>query len=101
MELSGEEGTKVVCEWNTTSKYNTKHVVSAARPLKNLNFRVFSDPFLFPLFVRAVFTPPFLLARKPAVLFEHLFLSEAAALCEVAGARELVLPRGTIRVIFF
>jgi hypothetical protein len=44
----------VVCTWNPMSKYNTKHVVSAARLLKNLNFRVFSDPFLFPLFVRAV-----------------------------------------------
>ena len=39
MELSWEEGIMVDNEWNTMSKYNTKHVVSAARLLKNLNFR--------------------------------------------------------------
>ncbi len=55
-------------------------------------FRVLGDPAFFPGRVAAVFAPPFFFAWKSAVRLHHLFLRQAAALCQVAGARKLVLP---------
>lgn len=77
--------------------------IACAIPMERLYpslFRVGSDPFFFPLGITVVLTPPFFLLWKAAVSLHHFFFGQSTTLCQVARTRKLVLPCGTICVIF-